>query len=164
MIPVPCNLNGSCHRAMKKKHSAWRSTILCCSIACFAIRATGQQSQQPSNPDKKQSGGATGAAHPAIKDCLSRPITAGGLVGLGQAPGSANARWGSRVPLAACANDRCADIHVPNYGKSRLYPTTPNGTFTAAPARAGVALGGWSTSPTWGDYDHDGRLDLFVPG
>ena len=80
MIPVPCKLNGSCHRAMKKKHSAWRSTILCCSIACFAIRATGQQSQQPSNPDKKQSGVATGAAHPAIKDSLSRPITAGGFV------------------------------------------------------------------------------------
>jgi hypothetical protein len=30
--------------------------------------------------------------------------------------------------------------------------------------KAGVALGGWSTGPTWGDYDHDGRLDLFVPG
>jgi hypothetical protein len=65
---------------MKKKYSAWRSTILCCWIACFAIRATGQQSQRPSNQDKKQSGVATGAAHPAIKDSLSRPITAGGFV------------------------------------------------------------------------------------
>jgi len=27
-----------------------------------------------------------------------------------------------------------------------------------------VALGGWSAGPTWGDYDHDGLLDLFVPG
>jgi hypothetical protein len=30
--------------------------------------------------------------------------------------------------------------------------------------KAGVTLGGWSAGPTWGDYDHDGLLDLFVPG
>ena len=30
--------------------------------------------------------------------------------------------------------------------------------------KAGVALNGWSTGPTWGDYDRDGLLDLFVPG
>ena len=27
-----------------------------------------------------------------------------------------------------------------------------------------MALGNWSTGPTFGDYDGDGRLDLFVPG
>ena len=27
-----------------------------------------------------------------------------------------------------------------------------------------MELGGWSTGPTWGDFDHDGLLDLFVPG
>jgi hypothetical protein len=27
-----------------------------------------------------------------------------------------------------------------------------------------VVLGGWSAGPTWGDYDRDGLLDLFVPG
>jgi len=27
-----------------------------------------------------------------------------------------------------------------------------------------VQLGNWSTGPTWGDYDGDGKLDLFVPG
>ena len=30
--------------------------------------------------------------------------------------------------------------------------------------KAGVTLGSWSTGATWGDYDGDGRLDLFVPG
>jgi hypothetical protein len=30
--------------------------------------------------------------------------------------------------------------------------------------KAGVALGNWSTGATFGDYDGDGKLDLFVPG
>ena len=30
--------------------------------------------------------------------------------------------------------------------------------------KAGVALGTWSTGATFGDYDGDGRLDLFVAG
>jgi len=30
--------------------------------------------------------------------------------------------------------------------------------------KLGVARKGWSTGPSWGDYDGDGRLDLFVPG
>src|SRR5262249_19818227 len=56
------------------------------------------------------------------------------------------------------------DIYVSNFGKNRLYHNNHDGTFTDVAARAGVELGGWSTGPTWGDYDHDGLLDLFVPG
>src|SRR5262249_26014056 len=39
-----------------------------------------------------------------------------------------------------------------------------DGTFTDVAERAGVALGGWSTGCAFGDYDGDGRLDLFVAG
>ena len=52
----------------------------------------------------------------------------------------------------------------PTYGKNRLYHNNHDGTFTDVAEKAGVTLGGWSTGPTWGDYDHDGLLDLFVPG
>jgi hypothetical protein len=45
-----------------------------------------------------------------------------------------------------------------------LYHNNHDGTFTDVAEKAGVELGGWSTSPTWGDFDHDGLLDLFVPG
>jgi enediyne biosynthesis protein E4 len=39
-----------------------------------------------------------------------------------------------------------------------------DGTFTDVAEKAGVALGNCSTGATWGDFDGDGRLDLFVPG
>ena len=53
---------------------------------------------------------------------------------------------------------------LPTIGKNRLYHNNHDGTFTDVAEKAGVTLGGWSTGPTWGDYDHDGLLDLFVPG
>jgi hypothetical protein len=56
-----------------------------------------------------------------------------------------------------------ADDTTPNH----LYHNDHNGTFTdvgmlsgAAVSGDGVAFG--SMGVTWGDYDHDGRLDLFV--
>ena len=55
-------------------------------------------------------------------------------------------------------------IYVSNFGKNRLYRNNHDGTFTDVAEKAGVALGNWSTGATWGDYDGDGRLDLFVPG
>jgi hypothetical protein len=79
--------------------------------------------------------------------------------------GVANERWAFGVAIADYDNDGWPDIYVANYGKNRLYHNNRDGTFTDVAEKAGVALGGgWSTGPTWGDYDHDGQLDLFVPG
>jgi hypothetical protein len=55
-------------------------------------------------------------------------------------------------------------MYVGNFGVSRLYRNNGDGTFTDVAERVGVARRGWSTGATWGDYDKDGRLDLFVPG
>jgi hypothetical protein len=48
-----------------------------------------------------------------------------------------------------------------NYGENRLYQNNHDGTFTDVAEKAGVTVGGWSTGRSWGDYDHDGLLDLF---
>jgi hypothetical protein len=55
-------------------------------------------------------------------------------------------------------------MYVSNFGGDRLYHNNHDGTFTDVAVKAGVVVGGWMAGATWGDYDGDGRLDLFVPG
>jgi hypothetical protein len=44
----------------------------------------------------------------------------------------------------------------------RLYHNNGDGTFTDVAASAGVENGAWAKGAAWGDYDDDGRPDLFV--
>jgi hypothetical protein len=79
--------------------------------------------------------------------------------------GVANERWGMGVAIGDFDNDGTPDIYVSNFGApNRLYRNNGDGTFTDVAEKLGVARKGWSTGATWGDYDGDGRLDLFVPG
>ncbi|MFQ5568753.1 MAG: CRTAC1 family protein [Rhodothermales bacterium] len=43
-----------------------------------------------------------------------------------------------------------------------LYHNNGDGTFTDVSAQAGVDFRGWGMAAAWGDYDNDGRLDLFT--
>lgn len=45
---------------------------------------------------------------------------------------------------------------------SQLYHNNQDGTFTEVSAQVGVDLRAWANGCAWGDYDNDGRLDLFV--
>ena len=45
---------------------------------------------------------------------------------------------------------------------SRLFRNNRDGTFTDVAAAAGVAVVGFVKGAVWGDYDNDGRLDLYV--
>ena len=81
--------------------------------------------------------------------------------------GVTNDRWGFGAAIADYDNDGWPDIFVSNWGANRLYHNNHNGTFTDVATKAGVALNdpaAWHSGATWGDYDGDGKLDLFVAG
>src|SRR5262249_49511717 len=73
--------------------------------------------------------------------------------------------WGFGCVAADFDNDGNTDLFVTNFGSNILYRNNGNGTFSDVTARAGVAGGSiWHAGAAFGDYDGDGRLDLYVSG
>ncbi|MGH7972372.1 MAG: CRTAC1 family protein, partial [Limisphaerales bacterium] len=62
-------------------------------------------------------------------------------------------------------NDGWLDLFIGDNGggKNRLYHNNGDGTFTRVLSGPIVSEGGTSAGGSWGDYDRDGFLDLFVP-
>ncbi|HZT42881.1 MAG TPA: CRTAC1 family protein [Chthonomonadaceae bacterium] len=62
-------------------------------------------------------------------------------------------------------NDGHPDLFVTAYGENHLFHNDGNGHFTDVSQKAGVGgLKGFWTGASWGDYDRDGHLDLYVCG
>jgi len=60
-------------------------------------------------------------------------------------------------------NDGWVDLYVANYGHANfLYHNEGNGTFSRVTTGEIVNDDGYSSCGTWGDYDNDGDLDMFV--
>jgi tetratricopeptide (TPR) repeat protein len=73
--------------------------------------------------------------------------------------------WGMGVAWGDYDNDGNVDLVFTAYGRNVLYRNDGNGTFTdrSLLSRIGAPAGFW-TGASWGDYDRDGFLDLYVTG
>jgi hypothetical protein len=85
--------------------------------------------------------------------------------GLGEPIASQSAAWGDYD------SDGKLDLYVVGeYHQDRpdprnlcrLYHNNGDGTFTNVAAKAGVLNEGWAKGAAWGDYDDDGKPDLYV--
>lgn len=62
-------------------------------------------------------------------------------------------------------NDGTLDLFVSCYGKSRLYRNNGDGTFSDEGEKAGIdKKEGFWAGASWGDYNLDGFIDLYVCG
>ena len=71
--------------------------------------------------------------------------------------------WGYGVAVGDYDNDGYEDVYITYLDGGVLYHNNHDGTFTDVTTKAGVGNGGrWGASAAFGDYDHDGYLDLYV--
>lgn len=71
--------------------------------------------------------------------------------------------WGFGVAVGDADNDGWEDLFITYLDGAALYHNNHDGTFTDVTAKAGVGDSGhWGTSAAFGDYDNDGKLDLYV--
>lgn len=81
--------------------------------------------------------------------------------------GIRNGGWGMGCAVADYDNDGDADIYVTNFlVPNQLWRNDGTLRFTDVSGASGAAgpAGRWNAGATFGDYDLDGRLDLFVAG
>lgn len=81
--------------------------------------------------------------------------------------GIRNAGWGMGCATADYDNDGRTDVYITYFKtQNQLWRNLGGGRFEDVTARSGAGgpPGHWSTGATFGDYDRDGRLDLFVAG
>ena len=77
--------------------------------------------------------------------------------------GIAPGRIGSNGPsVIDFDNDGFFDLFVAGYGRNFLYKNDGHGKFTDVAEQMGVMGGERATPSAWGDYDNDGRPDLYV--
>jgi hypothetical protein len=79
--------------------------------------------------------------------------------------GVTNDRYAKGVAAGDYDDDGDLDLYVSNVGRNRLYRNDGGMRFTDVAEELGVTEPGGRSFACWFfDYDHDGRLDLFVAG
>ena len=69
-----------------------------------------------------------------------------------------------RPDIVDLDNDGHFDLFFSNYGTNALFRNQGNGSFDNVAPRLGLAIDSRYDSATWGDFDNDGRPDLYVNG
>ena len=78
--------------------------------------------------------------------------------------GVATPCWAMGAAVGDYNNDGRPDLAVSCFGGVVLYRNNGDGTFTDVTKISGLSADtGWATGISFGDYDGDGRADLFVP-
>lgn len=71
--------------------------------------------------------------------------------------------WGFGAAVGDYDNDGKDDLYITYLDGAVLYRNNGDGTFSDVTSKAGVGNPGrWGTSASFGDYDNDGHLDLYV--
>lgn len=79
--------------------------------------------------------------------------------------GLSNPYWGTGANAADFDNDGFTDILITNIGVDLLFRNNGNGTFSEIGKEAGLPQNPeWHTGSAFGDFDNDGKLDLFITG
>lgn len=71
---------------------------------------------------------------------------------------------GIRPSLADYDNDGDIDIAIINYGPNALFRNNGGGPFTDVGTETGLAIDSRYDTGTWGDFDNDGLIDLYING
>jgi hypothetical protein len=81
-----------------------------------------------------------------------------------EAPRRSEEFGGVGAAVADADGDGLFDLFVANYGPSALYRNENSRRFVDVTKAAGLFFEQHATTPSWGDYDNDGRPDLYVAG
>jgi penicillin G amidase len=78
------------------------------------------------------------------------------------APGRPDTSGSNGPSVADIDGDGDLDLFVAGYGSNFLYRNDGHGKFTEVASAMGLAGGDKATPSRWGDFDNDGRPDLYV--
>lgn len=104
------------------------------------------------------------SAGKAARSALYRNNHDGTFTDVAEKAGVATPCWAMGAAVGDIDNDGWPDLAVSCFGGVVLYRNNHDGTFRNVTVPSGLAADtGWATGVTFGDYDGDGFVDLFVP-